>query len=339
MEFAEYLQKEIYTTGGGIISSKLNINPYRSILIPEEILARYVKYLDGKEKTKHIYLLIKDWCEKIIRSKFSSQSGFSCEQVFNTILKRIWCTTGSMNNLVAKKEGKDIIIQTDDECITQLIGKNNMMPAFFEGAISALTNKKVKLKDARQGKHSKYIFSLLNEDCYNPDTQLKPQISSDEGGFNLKDALSYNLFILKDNKIFFEEKQLILIESSILHRLPNTKEDIDAVSHIAYNFFNELTTKFHGTGKLVLLKKLLQSMGWGGILIKYHNSDIQLQIKSAPKNALGSGDDWRFFAGIILGYLWSLNPNLTIISMRSSTESLNIHFSLSSTASQVELPE
>ena len=108
-----------------------------------------------------------------------------------------------------------------------------------------------------------------------------------------------------DNRIRFKGRRILAMENTIFHLFSTEGPCIDRVREISFQYFNQLVKKVESKEKgLLLLKALLQSMGWGIVTIKIEGKNrIKIVIDSPPYGLQKYGDNWQFLINTIHGYV------------------------------------
>lgn len=159
-------------------------------------------------------------------------------------------------------------------------------------------------------------------------------------GFRLSDAFKSGVLQLKGNNIFFRGALFSPAENTIFHLLGKKQILISRLSSISYEYFRKIICESKDEEKLVVLKTLLQTMGWGAITcildkrstkrltgeITKINS-ITIEIKNPPFGLQAEKDNWIFLIAVILGYMWLLDANLKITCVKERNKSLAVTFS------------
>ena len=333
MRLSESLKKNIIETTAGKILNKFKIKKRRNVLFFEDILAIYVKECEKAGFGKEMRNIAKRWMNLGVKKAVPDViKKLPSTIFFNMILKNMWTNLGIMDDLKFLKKGSIITIKTKNETITRIIGKNDFSIGCFSGILNTLFNSEVRCVEALQSKKSsKYIFELKNEP-FNTEGKNKEEYNrlnylSKINGCTLTDALKNKIFQLKGkNRIYFRGKRLSIVENTIFHLTGNRGILLDKVPHISYDFFEQIIEKDStDERKLVLLKTLLQTMGWGIIKISYRNKKIILiEIKNPPYGFQLEKDNWDFLIQAILGYFWLLDKDFKLVNIDSSYKQLNI---------------
>lgn len=251
---------------------------------------------------------------------------------FNLIISKVWKNMGYMENIKMSRKGKEIKIKTRKELNVKNIGLNNLSIGTYIGTLNILYGSQVKFIDAKnRDGNCDYIFSLT-EKPFLIETRNKkeyeklnriPEIKS----FTLKDALRTRLFEIKGNKLYFRGKGIGIIENTLFHLLGNAGILLEKVPEISFNFFRETIKDSGEREKLVLLKTLLQTLGWGLVTISHEKNTVKVEIKNPPHGFQKTGDNWIFLSQAIMGYLWTINRNFRLDKEEVKNKKLELKYS------------
>jgi hypothetical protein len=323
-------------TVGGILNT-FKLRKRRVTLFFEDILAIYTKECEMTGFDKEMEEILQKWMflcfEKLPPKPLKI---LPRGLLLNVIVKEIWINLGLMDDFQFIKRGDNIRIKTKNEGVTRIIGKNRAMVGFYQGVLAPMFNSKLELVKAIQGKAScEYVYKLTDKPLtiegkshreYNSLNHLAPV-----EGHTLKNALEKGLFRLtENNKISFRGKLLCPIENTIFQIIGNRGICLEKIPHISYSFFSDIIDKESTKEKkIVLLKTLLQTMGWGIVNITIDGSKIVINIKKPPYGLQQEKDNWDFLFRTIQGYLWTLNENFIIDDIKGDYKKVQATFSSS----------
>jgi len=335
MRLSESLRRNIMGVSVGAILNKFKGKIRRNVLFFEDILANYIKECENSNYAKKIEFIAQQWGVLTARELAPRTIRYlPIPFLFNLILRKVWINIGLVDDLHFSKENNIVKIETKNESITRIIGKNNFAIGCYTGILNTLFDSKVKcIKSSQNKKSSKYIFELINgrvdikgksKEKYNRLNYL-PDIRE----FTLKDSIRKKIFQLEKNRIYFRKRSLCNSENTIFHLISNENILLEKVSDISYNYFKGIIEKESSTDrKLILLRTLLQTMGWGIVKILTRNSNkITIEIKNPPYGIQEERDNWNFIIRTILGYLWVLERNIKVTDVYDSYKYLRIIYS------------
>jgi hypothetical protein len=204
------------------------------------------------------------------------------------------------------------------------------MPA---GVIAGFIKKEIKLISFSQ-KQNKSIYTYVITKKIRIKAKTKEEyhklniLSKVMLDFNLTDALKNKLLTIDNNRILFRSKILGAIEPTLFHLISNAGLLLDEVPKISFKYFKGLVERdASDERKLILLKNLLQVMGWGIITIEMESkNNIKVIIDHPPYGLQKEKDNWEFLIRTIQGYLWLINRKLKVKKRRMIGKKLMIDF-------------
>ena len=322
MRLSYSIQRRIFETGVGFLLNKFQGKSRRNVLYFEDLSAQYVAICDKEGYGKDIGDISRRWGALTMKRFAPPSIDKLPSQVLHGLLRKVWINIGIAQDFDLEREGNIERLETKDESITRIIGKNSFMPGFYAGIFEGIFGMKVDCRSSNQTKQfSKYEFEVLevpieirgkSKDEYN-----KLNHSKGYTGFSIENALKTNRFQLKgDNRIYFRSRSLSVAENTIFHLLGNRAILIDRLSELSFKHFKELTDKDStDQEKLLLLKSLLQISGWGITKIVCTNSRTVIEILNPPYGLQLEENNWDVIAYVILGYLWLLDKDLRLLAV------------------------
>ena len=335
IRFSELLERNIVSSKAGEILSKFKIKKRRFTFFFEEIGSRYIKECEKNGYSDVTHEMAKKWMSLYFSILIPSSLTKLPSKLFFNFFKTLWSVVKLVEDLQIIEKNNKVIIITRGEGTTRDIGKNNFMVGFYAGILSAFYGKEVKPVKVKQTKEKcEYAFSITTtpfvikgkpKDYYDRLNQI--EVTGDKG---MKDALKLGLFQLSENnRIYFRGKSIVPIESTLYHIIGNEGLMIDKIPHISKDYFKEIINKeTTRESRLVLLKNLLQTMGWGIVKIIDKNKKIIFEIKNPPYGLQKEKDNWDFLVHVILGYLWLINEKFKIENIEYSNKLLRVIFSV-----------
>jgi hypothetical protein len=311
------------TVVGGILN-KFKVKSRRSTLFFEDILADYIKMCEDAGYEKEMGLIGQKWGMLGTQQlgPTSLKKRFPPSLCLNVFVKKVWINIGLLDDYYFFKKGNVIKIKTKNEFITRIIGKNEFVTAIHKGILNVMFQQEPRITGITQTKQfAQHNFEL---DGHPFDFKFKEKTTYDQlnhlpkiRGFILKDALKKNIFQLKENTLF--------------HIISNQGPLLEKVHHISYSYFDKIIEKDASDNrKLILLKTLLQIMGWGIVNILFEKNKIIIEIKNPSYGLQIEKDNWDFLIRVILGYLWLLNKDFEITDINIGYKNLVITYSLKS---------
>jgi hypothetical protein len=181
---------------------------------------------------------------------------------------------------------------------------------------------------------SEYSFRLKDERWKETPSKEKHIYSKlnyfEEGdGTGFKDALKKGTFLIKDlNRIYFRRRPLVIIENTIFHIISDRQILLEKIPDISHEFFENIIEKDSSKeSKLVLLKDMLQVMGWGLIDMSIGKNKISMRIRNPPYGLQVEQDNWDFIIKVALGYMWLLDRRFMLKKIETAGKMLRIDFS------------
>lgn len=336
MQLSTSLTRNVIEVVVGGITNKFKIKKRRDIVFFGDILANYIKVCEKAGYSDEINNIGREWMHLFITQLIPKSLIKIPKSLFlNSILGNVWYNLGLLSYFHADKKGDILKIVTKNEGITEIIGENIFLDSLYSGILDILYQKDVELIKKSQTKEvSKYIFELKGEkkQCAVVKTKknyYKLNYLPAINGFLLKDALLHNLFELRgNNKLFFRGKSIYPLESTLFHLLGANKLLMGEVSIISYNYFKDLIKESNPENKLILLKTLLQTMGWGIVRMKIKEDLITLVIENPPYGLQEEKDNWIFLINMVLGYLWLINPDFRIMKINERYKKISVYYSI-----------
>ncbi|MFH1228848.1 MAG: hypothetical protein V1678_00290 [Candidatus Aenigmatarchaeota archaeon] len=336
MRLTESLNKNILESGVGGISNKFKIKKRRDILFFEDIIANYVKECEKNGHRNEMLIVGEKWlCISLYQTIHPLFKKFPM-LFLNSILKKLWVNLGLVDNLAVSMENGRAIIITENEAITRIIGRNSIMTGSYKGILEVVLDSEVNVSSVSQNKKNcKYVFNITNKpfipmaskrkDLYDR-LNRNPNIK----GLNLRDALKGGLInVDENNKVLFRGKYTIMGETTLLHLMGNLGIMLDRLPVISYEYFKEIVRdESTPERKLILIKTLLQTMGWGQVNILKSKGVVKLEIKYPPHGIQTEKDNWRFLIETFLGYLWLIDKRFKIKSDSTSQQKLSVTYSI-----------
>lgn len=335
MRLSELISRNIVEPTIGSIIGKFKGRPRRYTLFFEDILAEYIELCDESGKGELLREIGEKWSSPVVEQRIPNPLKKLPKVAFiNLILRPIWVSNGVMDDIRATQKGNLITIETKNEGLTRITGKNELATGLYQGALSALFNVRVKLKNQNQSKQScKYVFEITKEPFEIKSKDLGTYNKLNESpkipGKTLKDLLREGILKLsKDNRIYFRGRAIGPIENTVFHLIGDYNLLIDKVPQISFDYFDELIDKNASVEKkLILIKNLLQAMGWGNIkFIIKTETKISTEIRNPPYGIQSEKDNWNFLINVILGYLWTIDKKFKIASVQDGIKGTLINY-------------
>ena len=319
MRLAESLRRGILESRVGGIVNKFKLRPRRVTLFFEDILANYLLMCEKKGHMEEMRQIGEQWGLLTARTLIPPLIFKLPLHLFSQVAKRVWTSIGILEDLHVSKTGNTLILTTKKEEITRIIEKNSFVLGSFGGVFEAYFNLVlIPISVSQTREKSQYVYKITNEklkksNCREKEEYTHLNIIPPTKGFTLKDVVKKNIFQLKKNRIYFRKKSIFNSENTLFHLIGNRGILLETIPQIAYNYFNEIIDKKTSVEKkLLLLKTLLQTMGWGVVTIKLSANNILLRVSYVPCGLQAEKDNWIFLVKTISGYLQIINHNIDI---------------------------
>ncbi len=149
-------------------------------------------------------------------------------------------------------------------------------------------------------------------------------------GFTIKDALKTGMLRLSGaNRLYFRGRVLNPLENTIFHLLGNMQLPMDRLAEVSQAFFSQILEAGSGRDdRLVLLKNLLQLMGWGNVGMIAKKEAVTVSIKNPPYGFQAEKDNWEFVIGTILGFMRTIDKRFSLKKVEESRRMVSVTFSL-----------
>lgn len=331
MRLSELLRKNtIETTIGGIIN-KFKIKRRWTTLFFEEILGNYVKMCEDAGHSKEMEKIGEKW-GSLGTKQLSKLKMFHSIRLLNQIMKSVWRSIGLMEDFKLTKTDDKYVVETKNEFITRIIGKNRFMIGVFSGCSESLSGKCVEHKETKtKGKFTKYIFKI-KEKHYSVESKEKNLYNKlntfpTSIGTTFKKALGLRLFTMDKNNItYFRGKSLIPIENTLFHLISNGNVMLERVAEISYKYFKDVVDlESTPLRKMFLLKTLVHAMGWGLVKMTDKKNKIKVEISNLPIGLQTEKDNFTFLAYVILGYFWIVDRSFEIEKIACKKRNMTIN--------------
>lgn len=335
MRISESIRKNVFEVSAGRILNKLKIKRRRNTLFFEEIGSEYIRRCEEHGYGKEMMCIGQEWMlmffERMIPGSLKKIPPIT---LLNLVMKNLWITGGLMNDFRASKRDGMISIKTKNEGLTRFVGRNHLMVGFYMGIVNSLFRCEVKPVNIIQTKEKcEYAFRFMEKRCdlvKSKEKSLYDKLNhlGLARGFTLKDLLESKVFQLKENnRIYFRNRSISPIENTLFHLIGNKGILMDEVPKISYDYFRSVVKDSSDTRRLVLIKTLLQAMGWGVIKIVMSGRRVVFEIKNPPYGLRKESDNWDFLIRTVLGYLWLLNKKFRVLKTETDYKHLRITYS------------
>ena len=334
MRFSESLQRNVIDTSFGGIFNRFKVRKRRDILFFEDIFAKYFSLCDDMGYSHEIRDIAREWMGTISPKFVSTRLQLiSPVKIVNSIGNVIWRNLGLLDSIKIAEKGRKISSVSKNEMITRLIGKNSFMIGCAEGILSSLYKTRINCIYHKQARDASiYEFDILEEEFDFPsktgNKYEKLNMASNSEENIIRKALLKRLFTLRNNRIYFRDSSIIVAENTLFHLIGDKGLLLKSLPGISYEYFKQHVSDSSHEGKLLLLKNIMRSMGWGTTAIFYdpENLRIKVSIRNPPHGFQLGSDNWDFFIGVILGFLWLINTKFRVSEKTYHENTLRITF-------------
>jgi hypothetical protein len=332
LRLSESISKNILDISVSGILNKFKMKKRRLVFFFEDIVAEYVNECEKNGLSEELSNIGIEWMDTSLNQILGI---FKKTPIvfFNNALCKVWINLGLVEGMKMSKDKDVISIETRGEALTRVVGKNSLMLGTFLGITDSLFDRKAEILEVKQTKEAcvyrfRLTSSIFEHFISKPKaTYDKLNVQSMSSGINLKNALISGLLKAdKNNRIFFRKKFILSGESTLCHLIGNKKLLIDRVPSISHEYFKGLVLESADHEKLILIKSLLQSMGWGMISFRSCEKTINMEILNPPYGMQHEKDNWIFLINTVLGYLWLIDKAFYVEGVEESYKKLYVTF-------------
>jgi len=330
MRIAGFLRKGVLKTTVGGILNNINIRSRRDTLFFEEIGAGYVEQCEKAGYAREMEAIGEKWMA--LYFKYLLPAGFRSmppKFFLNVIVKKIWVSVGMMAYFHMSENDGLFEINTVNEGLTRCVGRNSLMTGFYKGILSSLFGTGFRTADVSQSRERcRYLFERTGEPfaVVGKSKPVYDRLNRIEGeGFTLNDALRSRLLEMKGNMICFRGKSIFPIENTLFHLIGAKGIMMERITAISSAFFKDIIDmESPEVKKALLLKTLLQVMGWGMTSMAFRGDNVYVSIRHPAYGMQLEKDNWDFLAHTILGYLRLHNEKFDIVKTEEGRMKLKI---------------
>ncbi len=322
MKLSESLRRNIIETRTGNIINRFKLLKRRNVFFFEELEAQYIHECEKSGYSEHTLRMGQEWMSLVFKALMPSLAKNIPPTFFlNHMVKKLWNSIGLVESFVISKSGNELTITTHNEAITRYIGANSFTVGCYLGIINAVFDSSAKPVKTSQSRHvSEYTYLLEDTKPLLPEGKPSHVYwnlnqPKEMKGYTIKHALKNNIFRMKNNIIYFREKHISPVESTIFTIIGESGILQDRIVSLSYDFFSDVVAYENSENKILhTLKTLFQIMGWGRMNIITNKNAIRIEL-AKPPYSLKKTDNWNYLALTILGYLKHINPGLVINSI------------------------
>jgi|GEM_PF-806403 len=334
MRLSESLRKNIMQTAPGGITNRFKISRRRDVLFFEEILAGYIKACEDAGYGTQMKRIAKEWGFLYVKSFLPEfMEKLPKRILLNSVMGKVLMNIGLLGGLRAGIKGSGITLSVRDEAVTRCVGENQFCMGLWEGVISGLYRRDAEAISASQTREkSVYVFSLrdarFDRESKGKGRYIALNRTFGENG-ELKRCLRMRIIILKENRMYFRGKSVVLGENTLFHLFGLKKILAGRIAELSYSCFRDVIDPDSSLdSKMVMLKNILQVFGWGEITIRYGAKGVTVEIRNPPYGMQKGEDNWTFLANAVLGYILLVDRRYRIFGMRKSGRVLEMLYSI-----------
>jgi hypothetical protein len=336
MRLSESIRRRILDAGAGVIINRFKIRKRRDTLFFEDILAEYFRVCEGRGYGDDMAEIGKEWMALFFKQLVPGSLRRYRLFLLNSVMSKIWANLGLIEQFSIDVKDDIATIVTKNEGVTRIIGKNMGMVGFYQGVINGVFERQAQPEKVMQSfERCEYVFRISEEkfdiDGKGKDHYNRLNLLPKAAGYDLAGAIEKGVFELKaGNRIFFRDKSICPIENTIFHIIGNKRIMMNFVPGISHAYFSKtMENPENAEKRLLLLKIILESMGWGTCkILKREGDGIHLSISNPPHGLQKSGDNWDFISMLILGFLWTIDRKYSLKSSSKTFKNFALEYAL-----------
>lgn len=334
MRISESIRRKTLKIAGGVILNYFKIKRRRNTLYFGDIPARYFLLCEKNGFGEELRKIGQKWMYLYFSTMIpNSLKKLPPDDIINNIMRKIWANIGLMSDVHMERDGDCITIETKEEGMTELIGKNSFLLGFHEGIMNALYGREVETLEYRQAKNECYYLFKIKESGFRLEGKSKDEYNrlnhvQNMAGPNLDDMLKARVFTLAGNRMYFRGKIIYPIENTALHLFSNQGPMLEKVPGISHEFFMQILDRDSSEeDRIRLLKNIIQSMGWGTLSVSKGTKSVKMKIENPPYGLQKERDNWQFLINMIHGYMMTIDENYRIDTISQGYRLFNIGIS------------
>lgn len=310
MRMSEAFRRDFISTGVGGVFNRIKLRDRRDTFFFEDIGANYVRMCEESGHSEDMEDIGREWMGLYFRCLLPNALKSIPLGIFlNLVVKKIWTSLGMMDHFRFSESRGVFEIVTRNEGVTRIIGRNGLMRGFYSGVLGSLYGREMEYEGGKQTKGGciyryrklKRIFVITGKPKAEYDRLNRIETGR---GHTMKDALRRNLFRMNGNRIYFRGKSISPIENTLFHLIGSRGIGIGSVADISEEFFGKVLKKGASLREnLVLLKNLLQVMGWGIVNSEISGNGVKISVSHPAHGLQKGGDNWDFLLHTIRGFL------------------------------------
>ena len=335
MRLSESLRRGIMKAYPGYLMNTFKLTKRRNVLFFEDIIANYIKKCEESGHGNELKDAAKTWARMSMENFTPDIFRNIPKSVGFALAEKVWQNIGLVEKLSGAADDDTITLRTKNESITRIIGKNKFMEGIYEGFLEFAYRSDIETLEAKQGRKTS-IYRFRRLDTHRPAVSAKTRkdyermnISvSEESDHGLKTLIHSNIFQLREgNRIYFRGKPIMVLENTLFHLIGKSDICMGYVSGISQSFFGKIITRDSGDHeKLVMLKTIIQAMGWGQVKIAISGRNISLDISNPPYGLQKYPENYSFLSETMLGFMCLIHKNIRIARIKQESRLLKISY-------------
>ena len=167
MKLSYSISKNILETTVGSLINKFYLSKRRDTLFFGDIFINYIKECEDAGYKEEMRRIGQKWSILCMKNLIPTNlKKLPPTILLNTIIKNVWINLGLMSNYYVNKKGNIIRIRTENEAITEMIGKNYFSVGLFIGNLNIVFDSQIHIIEFSQTKrYSEYILRMVHGKC------------------------------------------------------------------------------------------------------------------------------------------------------------------------------
>ena len=334
MRLSESIRKDVLKVGVGSIVNRFKMRKRRDTLFFEDIIASYFEMCEEAGYFNEMKAIAQQWMSGVMKQALpAALKMLSPVFIMNNVMRNVWINLGMMEDIRVSRRDNIVMIKTRNEFVTRVIGVNAFAIGSYKGVLNVFSGLHVEFIGCSEAKRlCTYLFRLDDKPycCEFKEKELYNRLNhfSGRGGFSLRRALEMNVLQLgENNRLYFRGKSVIFQEQTMFHIIGNSGILLSEVPRISYDYFSDVVqTESDDAEKLVLLKTLLQMMGWGEVSFRREDKCILMEINNPPYGLQLEKDNWEFLIRTVLGYLWLIDDGFRVGDVTVAYKCLRVNY-------------
>ena len=180
MRLSESLRKNIMEVTVGRLLNKFKIKKRRNVLFFEDILANYIKECEDAGYGEEIEAIAQKWCALMVKQlAFETLRKLPLSLFFNVLAKKVWINLGLVKDMHTTMKDNIINIETKNEVISRVIGKNDFCVGLFKGIFNIFCACQSEcIRKNQTVNECKYVFRLKKGHYKDVKSKSKPAFTN-----------------------------------------------------------------------------------------------------------------------------------------------------------------